>query len=175
MKYCIKCGTELADDVKFCPACGQPSEVKTVNADQSDKKAEYQKKIEDAVVGFVNTNDVTDEFDSADISNNKALSILSYINILFIIPLIAAPQSKFAKFHANQGLILFLFEVVISCVGGIVSSIAFMVWEFLGTLVAGVLSIVGIVTFIFMIIGIINAAQGKAKELPIIGGFRFIK
>ena len=94
---------------------------------------------------------------------------------MFIIPLIAAPQSKFAKFHANQGLILFLFEVVISCVGGIVSSIAFMVWELLGTLVAGVLSIVGIITFIFMIIGIINAAQGKAKELPIIGGFRFIK
>ncbi len=175
MKFCTKCGAELTDDVKFCPSCGQPSEVKTENAQTESKKEDYQKKIEDAVTDFVNTKDETSEFDAEDISKNKALSILSYITILFIIPLIAAPNSKFARFHANQGLILFLVEVVIGIISSVVSSIAYIIASFLGALVGAVFSLVGVVTFIFMVIGIINAAQGKAKELPLIGSFRFIK
>ena len=36
-------------------------------------------------------------------------------------------------------------------------------------------SLVGLAYLIFMIIGIINAAQGQMKELPIIGGIKIIK
>ena len=171
MKYCSKCGAELTDETKFCPSCGQSAEVKNENT----QKGDYQKKIEDAVTDFVNTKDETSEFDTEDINKNKALSILSYIGILFIIPLIAAPQSKFARFHANQGLVLFIVEAVIGVASSIVTAIATMIASFIGSLVGAVFSLIGVVTFIFMIIGIINAAQGKAKELPLIGNFRFIK
>lgn len=173
MKYCTKCGAELSDEVKFCPSCGQATEVKTEQKEA--KKEEYQKKIEDAVTDFVNTKDETDDFDAEDIAKNKALSILSYIGFLFIIPIIAAPQSKFAKFHANQGLNLFIAELIIGVASSVVTAIAYMIADFIGSLIGAVFSILGIVTFVFMVIGIINAAQGKAKELPLIGNFRFIK
>src|ERR1035437_3247453 len=45
-------------------------------------------------------------FDADDVEKNKAMAILGYI--FFVIPLAAAPKSKFARFHANQGLLLFI-------------------------------------------------------------------
>ncbi len=47
--------------------------------------------------------------DPEDVEKNKAMAILAYI--IFFIPLLAAKESKFAMYHANQGLNLFLFWV----------------------------------------------------------------
>lgn len=100
---------------------------------------------------------------SKDIEENKVLAILSYIGILFIVPLLAAPKSKFAKFHANQGCALFIVEVAL----GIVWIIPILGWlvGFFG----------GIFTFILAIMGIINAANGKSEKLPLIGDIEIIK
>ena len=95
------------------------------------------------------------------------MAILAYIGILFLIPLLAAQNSGFARFHTNQGLILFLAEVVLSAASGILGLIPIVGW-----IVSGA---VGILCLALMIIGIVNAANGKAKELPLIGGFRLIK
>ena len=43
-----------------------------------------------------------------DIELNKAVSALSYVWILFLIPLLLKRKSDFAQFHAKQGLVLFL-------------------------------------------------------------------
>lgn len=40
-------------------------------------------------------------FEAEDIEKNKVLSAVAYL--LFFIPLLAAPDSKYGKFHANQG------------------------------------------------------------------------
>ena len=58
-------------------------------------------------------------------SNDKVFGILSYIGILWIVGL-AAGKTPFAKFHANQGLVLFLAEIVIGIAGGILSFIPFI-------------------------------------------------
>ena len=47
--------------------------------------------------------------DPKDIEENKVWGILAYI--IFFLPLITAPKSKFAKYHANQGLLLVLLSV----------------------------------------------------------------
>ena len=57
--------------------------------------------------------------DAEDIEKNKFYAILAYIGILFIVPLLAAPNSKFARYHANQGLVFFLATVILS-VGSVV-------------------------------------------------------
>ena len=44
-----------------------------------------------------------DTFDKQDIPNNKAMTILAYFNLLVLIPLLAAKESKFTSFHTNQG------------------------------------------------------------------------
>ena len=97
-----------------------------------------------------------------DIANNKGMAILAYI--LFFIPLLAAKQSKFAMYHANQGLILFLALVAINIVSTIIPVIG---WLLIGPLA-------NLALFILAILGIVNAAGGKCKPLPLIGGFKLI-
>lgn len=105
--------------------------------------------------------------DPADVEKNKALAIVGYIfPILFFIPLVTdAKNSPFAKFHANQQLNLLLFGFV----GWTASAI-------LTFIVIGVvlMPIVAIASLVFMIMGIVNAANGEMKELPVIGGFKLI-
>ena len=40
-------------------------------------------------------------FDSNDVAQNKVMGILAYIGFLFLVPLLAAKDSKYARFHAN--------------------------------------------------------------------------
>lgn len=115
---------------------------------------------------FNNTPDTTSEFSQEDIQKNKVFGILAYFGILVLVPIFAAKESKFAQFHANQGLILLICEVAISILNIFLSSIAF-----LGLIV----SLLSLVIFVFAILGIVNAAQGKAKELPLIGTIKILK
>jgi len=39
--------------------------------------------------------------------NKKNLAFLSYILILFLVPLIIDPKDEFLKFHAKQGIIFY--------------------------------------------------------------------
>ena len=156
MPVCPKCGVEVAEDAKFCNICGAP-----LTEEQS--KTEEKKSTVDSVKELNNTKDTTAEFDPADIEKNKILCLFSYLGILFLIPLLACQDSKFARYHVNQGIILFLADLIIGAVAIIL---------ILGWIAAGV---GGIVIFVLMIIGIVNAVQGRAKELPIIGKFRLLK
>ncbi len=106
--------------------------------------------------------------DPADVEKNKAMAIVGYIiPILFFIPLINedSKKSPFAKFHANQQLVLLIAWVVVSMVGSILPFIGWFI-----ILPAGM-----IVLVVFMIMGIINASQGKMKPLPLIGGIEIVK
>ena len=54
---------------------------------------------------FMNTPDDTGMYDTQDIQTNKVWAALSYVGILFILPLLVnGGQSRYAKYHANQGL-----------------------------------------------------------------------
>lgn len=119
---------------------------------------------------FMNTPDTTEEFDPADIEQNKVMGILAYLSWLVLIPIFAAKDSKFARFHANQGLVLAIAEIVIGIVIGILSGIPFIGWIF-----SIIGSLFGLCCLIMLCIGIYNAANGKAKELPIVGKFRLLK
>lgn len=101
-------------------------------------------------------------FDRDDIEKNKGMAILAYI--LFLIPLLAAKDSKFAQFHTNQGLVLFLVAVAVNVVGVVI--------PFLGWLI--ILPLGSLFVVILAILGIINAAKGEAKPLPVIGGFKLL-
>jgi uncharacterized membrane protein len=103
----------------------------------------------------------------SDVDKNKALAIIGYIiPILFFVPLVSdAKNSPYAKFHANQQLNLLLFWVI-----GYVAS-AILMFVLIGFLLYFLVMIGGI---IFMIMGIINAAKGEMKPLPMIGGFKLI-
>ena len=129
---------------------------------------------EDKFSELNNTKDSTSEFSQQDINSNKVMAILAYLGILVLVPIFAAKESKFAHFHANQGLVLFLAEIAFYIVLTIVSAIILAIsWKLY--FIITILSLVWIVFLVLAIIGIINAANGKAKELPVIGKFTLLK
>lgn len=119
---------------------------------------------------FNATPDYTSSFDPADVQRNRGMGVLAYLGLLVLIPLLAARESPFARFHCNQGIVLAFAEAV--------AGIAFRILKHLpiiGRLFAISAGIVGIVAFVFSIIGIVNAANGRAKELPVIGSIQILK
>lgn len=108
--------------------------------------------------------------DADDIAKNKVFAVLAYIGILFLVPLLAAPQSKFARYHANQGAVLFLAAVLL-----MVGSAVLTMVPFIGCLVAVVPLVACAGAFVLMILGIINASSGVCKPLPLIGHYRLIQ
>lgn len=160
MTYCSKCATTLEDGLKFCPACGE-----AVIAEPASSPVDTASSNEDAVGEKLkqlnNTKDETEGFDKADIEKNKIMAVLAYI--IFLIPLIAAKESPFARFHTNQGLLLVIAAVISSVIAAI---------PVIGWIIAPV---IGIAVTVLAVIGILNALNGKAKELPLIGKFRILK
>lgn len=84
---------------------------------------------------------------------NKALAALSYLSVLFAIPYIFTPQDRFAKFHAKQGLKLFIFGIIADAIGAL----------------TGFGWIVTLLRLYLIYKGMSNALSGKWETLPWIG------
>ncbi len=136
-----------------CTNCGAPIEAPV----QQNQPIDLSEKFNE----FNNTADTTSEYDAQDIEKNKVMAVLAYI--IFLIPLLAAKDSKFARFHTNQGLVLFI--------GAILSSVIAAI-PLIGWIIA---PIAGLAITVLAIIGILNALNGRAKELPLIGKFKILK
>lgn len=117
------------------------------------------------MANIFNTKDRTAEFDAEDIKKNKIMGILSYLSFLVVIPMFAAKDSKWARFHANNGLILAILEIGLCILFGLLGMIpyaGFILW-----IIGWMCCLVPIALSVF---GIIFAVQGKARDLPVIGG-----
>ena len=105
----------------------------------------------------------------------KGMAILEYFGILFLIPLFAAKNDPFARYHTNQGLVLFIFMVIFNILSNVLTNILIEISPMLTLIVSGVFGILTLLLCIFALIGIIRAAKGQMKPLPIIGGIRILK
>lgn len=105
--------------------------------------------------------------DPNDAKENKYLCILSYLSILFVIPLIVKPNSRYVKYHSNQGLILFIFEIAVGFVTSILSFVFGIVH--LGFIAWPVNFALHIATLFLMIYGILSTCSGYIRPLPVIG------
>jgi len=114
--------------------------------------------------------DETNNYSQQDINASKGLAFLSYLGLLFLIPMLVNKDSAFTKFHVNQGIVFFIACIILNIVAGVASALSPV--AFLGSLI--VLA-VRLVILALMIIGIVNAAQGKAKRLPVIGNIEIYK
>ncbi len=167
---CKKCGLHNEEGAKFCINCGEKLEFEPTNVESITP------------VEPINTN-VTN-------GNAKIFSVLSYISILWLIGLLVNPEKNDPKvrFHVGQGIILTIFSVAIEIVIEIVTAVIAAVSTFVLN-VSGVVLVTSILTLIstllsiaaslcvlaLIIIGVINAANGEEKPLPVIGQFAFYK
>lgn len=169
MAFCKACGSRQDDGTKFCGNCGAPIEQETAGASQQSQQ-------NNQTYTFTDT---TNTYDRADIEQNKVVCAISYISVLFFLPLVSCPNSRFGKFHANQALILLIASAAIGTVGSICNGVVEVI-PFLPDFIRGIsTALIGLITSVGplagMVFGIVNAAEGKAKELPLIGKFRLIK
>ena len=174
---CPKCDFEVTTKVNFCPYCGhdlsKPYESEEfINAEIKVEKVEEEVK-EEKVHTSASYDYDDNMYDMKDIEENKVFAFFSYLGFLFIIPLIARPDSRFCKFHVNQGIILCITEAI---VGALCAALELaMVTASLVTIIELMTTALDILTACLAIYGIVNALTGKAKELPVIGKFRILK
>ncbi|MGN0618336.1 MAG: zinc-ribbon domain-containing protein [Ruminiclostridium sp.] len=177
MAFCKNCGRNLNPDEKFCPGCGAPvggaeEQCFSTGTDSNTGAGNSGN------TGY--SGDRTAEYDPGDIEANKVVCGISYLGILFFLPLIACPNSRFGKFHANQALLVLILMVAGGFIANVIGMICGAFWAIpaLGAImnvVSGVVSAVcGIVPFAAFIFGLVNALCGKAAELPIIGKINLI-
>jgi uncharacterized membrane protein len=147
MAICEMCKTEVLEGAQFCPSCGK------------SMKKEAQIHPQDA---------------AQDAEKNKTMAVLAYI--LFFIPLLTGEykNSPFLKFHTNQGTVLFIAAVIYGIAYGILSIILAFI-PIIGWILILLLGLLSLGFVVFCIIGILNAVNGKLKELPIIGKMSIIK
>lgn len=117
--------------------------------------------------------DITFRFEPEDIDKNKWVCALSYLFILFFLPLVVCPTSKYGRFHANQSLVL----LIITAIGNIAFRIAGNILSVLHLRWIATLggSMWALAVLAFMILGIVNVLGGKARQLPVIGWITLIK
>jgi uncharacterized membrane protein len=116
-----------------------------------------------------NTRPAVAAITEADIQDGKTMAILAYI--IWLIPLLAARDKKFAMYHTEQAIMLWIAFIVIYIAIWILT---FIVGQISSSL-ACIISILGIIPWlaflVLWIMGLINAAGGKLKELPLIGSY----
>ena len=103
--------------------------------------------------------EITDQFDPGEMEEQKVVSILVFfIEFLFFIPIVSYKDSAYAKTVANQTLTLFVAGIVSRIIGKILGYI-----PVLGGIVAWLISIA---LLVLAITKIIDAANGKIRNLP---------
>lgn len=112
-------------------------------------------------------NNMTNQFSQEDIQATKGLACLSYLGLLFLIPMLVNKDSPFTKYHVNQGIVLFIMELAFGVVNFVLSFVP---------IIGGLISfVVSVLFMVLSILGIVNAAQGQAKPLPVIGEIQIYK
>lgn len=88
---------------------------------------------------------------SAPNQEQKIWAVVSYLWILSLVVLAARRNNDYVRFHASQGVLLFVASLVFMLTGPLI---------FILNLIVGIAAIMGIV----------KAWQGEKWELPIVGG-----
>ena len=201
MAFCSKCGKEVPAETKFCPYCG----AAVAEPEKSERTApDIKLNTNDAkgqLAGYFNTKTVEKtEEERADANNvkNKIMAILAYavaislafsamttnrlggilIEIIFVggillVPFFVGKNSPFARFHTNNGLILSICAIGLLILRWLnwlifVKKDSFYIFNVLFIIAA-------IAIVVLAIFGIVHAAKGNKKDLPIVGGVKIIK
>lgn len=146
MSKCFKCSADVDDALEVCPVCG-------ALLDSNNGAVPAAQPAVDAS------------------TQERLMAIFAYLGLLFLIPLFADNSSRFVRYHVNQGCVLFLCEVLIAILSTVLWILPGIGW----ILSLAIALPLYLVTVAFMVVGIVHAAGGESKMLPIIGTIQLIK
>ena len=111
-----------------------------------------------------------------DLKGKKFTACLSYLFWFAVIPMIYSTESKFIKYHANQGFVLATVETIFLVIMVIVSKILWSVSRATSLLVETTMLMVFVGVFgVLSVIGIFNVIRGKEKPIPTFGHIKLLK
>lgn len=90
-------------------------------------------------------------------SDDNLIAAISYLWILSIIILLVKKDSDFVRFHARQGVVLFGVSVVLSIIGIPLFFLLPVIW------------LLDLVILVAVIVGFVQAFQGKRYKMPVVG------
>ena len=171
MAFCRNCGQNIPDQATFCSHCGTP--VNNTAAPQQNAQQ------------YTTGNSVAGGFNPADVQENKVMGVLSYISLLVLIPIFAAKDSEYARYHAKQGTKLCILSIsysIITLILNIILNAIFppkyvlfaVVPNPIASVISMILGLAGIFFLVLAIIGIVTACKGERKPLPVIDKLTFI-
>lgn len=89
--------------------------------------------------------------------DDKLLAAISYVSLISVIVLLVKKDSEYVQFHAKQGTVLFIAEVVWTVITMFLFFLIFVSW------------IAWIVFLIATVVGFIKAYSGERYKMPVIG------
>ena len=89
------------------------------------------------------------------IEEGKTLAWLSYLGILFLVPLLVKPENEFCKFHVKQGIVIFIGWIIVNILWAI---------PFVGRFIA---TVCYVILLIVSVAGIIKSVQGEYWKAPL--------
>lgn len=114
-------------------------------------------------------------FDPVDVDRNKVMGGIGYLFILFLVPLLACNNSRYARYCANQGLLLTIVWIAVAVAFWLVLLLFGWV-PLLGWLLRAAQSLIqlalGVASLYYAYLA---AFKGDARELPVIGSYLLIR
>ncbi len=98
------------------------------------------------------------------IEEGKIFAFIGYWGLLFLVPILAKKDNKFAVFHGKQGMVACIAAIAVLIVMHIL-----LIIPYLGLVLYYILWLVVLVICVFDIIGMIQALTGKYWKMPILG------
>lgn len=87
--------------------------------------------------------------------DDRVFAAISYVSILCLVSLLLKKDNQFIQFHAKQGVVLLIAEIILWFVN-IIPFFGYAIWRALS-----------LVFLIVSIVGIVNAWKGKYWKLPL--------
>ena len=175
MAFCNQCGRQAEEGSVFCSYCGAPLDPALRTVGKKPKKTARAEKTWNSFRGVLfRYSDTTFEYKEADREQNRYISLVSYLSVLVLVPLVSMKESPFTQYHANVGLNLLIWEFLFELLGLIIR--AFLGWiPVLGILLEILAWLIRAVFAAISVFGIVSAVKGKARELQILRPFKIMK
>ena len=155
--------------------------------EQNKPEPEKPKNAKEFIDTISNTSDYTSSFDPNNFAENKKYCKLAVLGITFWVPYVFAKDSLSARFYANQGLLIFILEVIAGIFnaficGGIIQT-AFYINDpynphlgIMGWIFDLIFTAIFFAVPVFLIVTAFkNIDAGRVKDVPLIGKLRILK
>jgi len=124
----------------------------------------------------IDKNELTTEPEQEDLKGKKLTAAFAYLSWFVVIPIMYASESKFIRYHANQGLTIAIAETIGILATVIVSKVLWSVSVKLSLLVEVMMYAAIAGAFgVLILLGLLNVALGKKRPLPTFGKVNLLK